>query len=134
MKALILPALAGLFLSTSAYAVCPSASLSITCNVPNALQHIYNEHCTKQPGKSEFESYYCKNVERLQATCVTATQKGKDAHDENGVCYTKGESGEIVGYTPDKKPTNCWKTGFDQPQMGKFVLKTMFPVANSKCN
>jgi hypothetical protein len=109
-------------------AQCPESTISVTCDNEEALVHVYNEHCTGKAGKSEFEKYYCKN---LIAACRYASEHPAKTIETN--CFAKGEEGEIVGYTPDEKPTNCYQVTFERSGFGAAKLKTMYPVKDSLC-
>ncbi len=118
-------------INTANSAVCPTdAVLSVECNVGSALTHIKNKHC-KTPGKGaeQFSKYYCTNL--IQA-CLVATEVPDASYPNN--CYKKGEDGEIVGYTSDGKPTNCYHVNFESGKgIGTMKLKTMYPDQDKYC-
>jgi hypothetical protein len=101
------------------------------CADPSSLAHVYNEHCTGKAGKSEFVEHYCKDLRNLQALCVHASHDSVKIDALN--CYATGEEGEIVGYTWDKKPTDCYKVVFTDSGFGKVALKSMYPVQEAAC-
>jgi hypothetical protein len=127
---MMLPFLAVFVLTAAnpAAALCPD-TMKITCNDPDALAHIFKEHCSKAKGKSEFVKYYCRH---LIQTCQEASEKAVKA--QGNICYALGEEeGEIVGFTEDKKPTNCYRAVFVNSGFGAVKLKAMYPVAESFC-
>jgi hypothetical protein len=129
MRAVLFAVGALLLTVTSASAAqCPENTIKVACDNGEALAHVYNEHCSGKAGKSEFERYYCKN---LMAACQYASEHPAKVMELN--CFAKGEEGEIVGYTPDKKPTNCFQATFVQSGFGAVTLKTMYPVKDSFC-
>jgi len=110
---------------------CPDGNMSAICNSQNALTHVYNEHCTHQAGKSEWEEAYCDDSAQLVAACAKATTNPANSDGNN--CFAKGEDGEIVGQTSNGTDTNCYKVVFTTTGFGQVTMTTMFPVADNNC-
>jgi hypothetical protein len=119
-------------ISSLANAQCPTATLPqfVSCHNPDAIRHILNQHCSHRQGESEFEEYYC-NASNLLSACQEATKAANASYPDN--CYKKGERGEIVGYLPDHRRTNCYQVNFKNAQGLNMILNTMYPVEQDYC-